>query len=229
MKKVSQGSSIQDIFPNGSIMYGENEAFKDQQQISIEDDALDLRTDLKIMMTMDRQDDYNENFDLLSSEKKTRGITRAGARTSTKASIKLPARRTVDSKDDSNHHGANLHLLEQLSSCYGVMSPQSKTKQQQHGMRRLQSRQKKARGKNEDLDQILAPLNKDRGRNSITISKEGSRGEHLTTQQSKSRNQVASKTITPMTSYKYHIAPQYKIDKKTTLTPVVANQPIRPG
>jgi len=52
-------------------------------------------------------------------------------------------------------------------------------------MRRLQSRQKNKRGKNEDLDQILAPLNKNKGRNGSirTIgSKEGSRGERISTQ-----------------------------------------------
>ena len=62
---------------------------------------------------MDGTNDYNENVDLLSSEKKSRGSTRAGARTTAaKASIKLPTRRIIDSKDDSAHHGANLHLLE---------------------------------------------------------------------------------------------------------------------
>lgn len=70
MKKVSQGSSIQDIFPNGSIMYGEHDPYRDQRQISIEDDALDLRADLKVMMSLDGPNDYDENVDLLSSGKK---------------------------------------------------------------------------------------------------------------------------------------------------------------
>ena len=98
-------------------MYGENDTHYKDQQISIEDDALDLRTDLKIMLTADPKDaenDYDENVDLLSSEKKARGPIKTG--------IKLPPRRIVGSKDEGN----KLHLLEQLSSCYGVMSPQAK-------------------------------------------------------------------------------------------------------
>jgi len=63
------------------------------------------------------------------------------------------------------------------------MSPQAKKQQYNNGMRKLQSRQKKTRGKNQDLDQILLPHNRDRGRNSATAySKEGSRGEGLSTQ-----------------------------------------------
>jgi len=93
-------------------MYGENDTFK-EQQISIEEyDPLDLRTDLNIMMTMDvtnnGENDYNNNVDLLSSEKKTRGIIREhrGRNTAVKASIKLPPRR-IESKDDTNHMGVN--------------------------------------------------------------------------------------------------------------------------
>jgi len=51
-------------------MYGEHDPYRDQRQISIEDDALDLRADLKVMMSLDGPNDYDENFDLLSSGKK---------------------------------------------------------------------------------------------------------------------------------------------------------------
>ena len=50
-------------------MYEEQDPFRDFQQILIEDEALDLKADLKVMMSLYGPNVYDENVDLLSIRK----------------------------------------------------------------------------------------------------------------------------------------------------------------